>query len=355
MLISEDKIREIISSAIKSILDETNRIRQVRDNEYPKWQANLDDSFYSELKDSDKEFKEALKGTGADRDSVAFFKNVHKKTKDDVNNYQDVLTQNIKNREIQKGNPTAIPLKDLHVGDKVKKELEKNGLELEIKGKTFMYGNLKLPPSTMIINLTSAFDCPAADHCPFHVEKKGEGEGGCYAGDIENQYKDTELRNLRNEYTLERLTIRELLTLLDKYIMGAPQRIKRIRLSESGDFKSQEVVDFCDKLAGHLKAKYGISTTCYTRQAFDFTNCKNLIVNSSLTGNYIKGATRNYLVKHSKVAFDRVPDGLQIDKEHGKATFKCHCDCYKCSFCYNTKEENGEDPDIRTDVWVMKH
>ena len=352
MRINENKLRDIIRSVITEALNEANRIQRVKDEDYPKWQLNLDDSEYAKLKDDDKQYKETFK---LERDSIEPFKNVHKKAKDDINQYQAQLTKNIQDRLTKQGKETFIPSDELHVTDKVKKLLEDNGLEIEIKGKTFPYGNTKLPPSTMVVNLTSAFDCPAAEKCPFHVEKTGEGEGGCYAGQTEKQYKDTELRNLRNEYTLDKLTIKELLTLLDKYIMAAPQRIKRIRISESGDFKSQEVVDFCDKIAGHLKAKYGISTTCYTRQPFDFTKCKNLIVNSSLTGNYIKGADRNYLIKHSQAAFDKVPDGLQIDRERGKATFKCHCDCYKCNFCYNTKEENGEDPNIRTDVWVKKH
>ena len=347
-----NELRDIISSTISKALTEAERIRRVRDDEYPKWQINVDDEEYAKLKDDDKRFKETFK---LDRDSIDPFKTIHKNANKDVNDYQAQLTKNIQDRAIKNGEKTFVPSEELHVTDRVKKLLEKNGLELEVKGKTFPFGNKKLPPSTMIVNLTSAFDCPAAERCPFHVEKTGDGEGGCYAGNIEKQYKDTELRNLRNEYTFEKLTIRELLTLLDKYIMGAPQRIKRIRISESGDFKSQEVVDFCDKLAGHLYAKYGITTTCYTRQPFDFTNCKNLIVNSSLTGNYIKGAERNYLVKHSEAAFNRVPEGLHIDKEKGTATFKCHCDCYKCNFCYNRKEENGEDPNIRTNVWVKKH
>ena len=151
------------------------------------------------------------------------------------------------------------------------------------------------------------------------------------------------------------LTVKEILHLLDLYIKGSTVKIKNIRLSESGDFKSQEVVDFCEKLARHVEAKYGIRTTCYTHQHFDFTNCKSMIVNSSLPGEVIKGADRNYLVKFTQKAFDKVPEGLHIDETTGKATFKCHCDCYKCNFCYNRKEENGEHPNIRTDVWVLKH
>lgn len=79
---------------------------------------------------------------------------------------------------------------------------------------------------------------------------------------------------------MEKLTVKEILQLLDIYIKNAPIRIKTIRLSESGDFKSQEVVDFCEKMARHMEAKYGIRTACYTHQPFDFTKCTSMIVNS---------------------------------------------------------------------------
>ena len=62
-----------------------------------------------------------------------------------------------------------------------------------------------------------------------------------------------------------------------------------------------------------------------------------------------------FVLAKLQTLFDKVPEGLHIDEAAGKATFKCHCDCYKCNFCYNRKEENGEHPDIRTDVWVLKH
>ena len=53
--------------------------------------------------------------------------------------------------------------------------------------------------------------------------------------------------------------------------------------------------------------------------------------------------------------WELVPDGLVLEPYEAEiapqvlntqnGTFKCHCDCRKCNFCYNTKEENGEPAD----------
>lgn len=347
MILSEDKLRDLVRSVILESLDEANRIRRVRDDEYPSWQVDVDRETLSSIKDSDKEYNEKFNISGKNRaDRLKPLKSAHPKAESDLEKFQKELTQKLHKRLKDNGEDITVPLDDnIETTEAVKRRLSDAGIQMGVSGKVFMYGNTKLPPSTLIINLTSAFNCPAKE-CPLR-------QGVCYAGKDEKLYTNTTLRNLRNEVTLEKLTVKELLQLLDKYIMSAPVRIKNIRLSESGDFKSQEVVDFCEKMASHLLAKYGIRTTCYTRQKFDFTGCKNMIVNSSIPGEVIKGADRNYLVMFNKKQFEKLPEGLHID--NGKATFKCHCDCYKCNFCYNTKEENGEDPNIRTNVYVMKH
>ena len=125
--------------------------------------------------------------------------------------------------------------------------------------KTFSYGNTKVPENTLVVNLTTAFNCPS---------KNGDCQWGkrCYAHQTEVQYKDTEYRNLRNQHTLGMLSVKELLELVEAYIESAPNRIKFIRIHEDGDFKDQETLEFCDKLAGHLNAKYGIQTTAYTHR-----------------------------------------------------------------------------------------
>lgn len=352
-------MKVIINENQLNLLFETERIRRVRDDEYPKFQKDYSDKQFSFMKDYDdklnserkKEFKEnglEYNAKTDDIDSLKKYKSIDSNGSKVVDNLQKELTKNL----IGRLGTDKVSVDDIDVPNNIQKTLMKNGIEVSIKGKVFSFGNTKLPPSTMIVNLTTAFNCPSK--CPL---KKTV----CYAGKSEKQYKNNELRNLRNELFLEKLTVKEILKLLDAYIMNAPIRIKNIRISESGDFKSQEVVDFCDKIAGHIKAKYGIKTTCYTRQPFDFTNCKNLIVNSSVASeNFTKGADRNYIIC-SKDFFKKLPntnDGrpkeISINGKP-KMIYKCKCDCYKCNFCYNTKEENGEKPDMRTNVYVLKH
>ena len=368
-------LREEVNSFI---INETNRIQRLTDDDYPYPQVDLDMKDFAKMRDVDDAFnqkrREKMKAKGLptknfkpiDTQDTKFHSPQRGIPKAEIDDYQEELTQNVKNRAIEKTGSDFVNTDNMDLSPNVKEMLSKSGLELEVKGDVFVYGNHKLPADTMIVNLTSAFNCPSLN-CPLR-------QGVCYAGKGEKQYKHSELRNLRNQYTFEYLTVKEILQLLDMYIKAAPAKIHNIRISENGDFKSQEVVDFCDKLAGHVYAKYGIRTTCYTHQRFDFTNCNNMIVNSSLPREAIKGADRNYLVmlddrvkdkkgKEKKVGnkeFDSlIGDGkihTRINKRgEEEYYFKCSCDCKLCNFCYNTKEENGEPTDARVNVYVREH
>ena len=238
-------------------------------------------------------------------------------------------------------NDANIPYKELGVvSPSLKKDL-KNGLPLELKGKSFSYGNRKIPEDIMVINLTSAWDCPTTkDECPF--------KGVCYAREQEGNAhigKNLQLRNLRNQHMYKYLSGKEILKLIETYIEQAPVRIRYIRISEEGDFPDQDTLEFCDKLAGHIKAKYGIQAAAYTHRQLDYSKVKNIIINAS---DYrIKNATR-YFICTDKKSWAELPDGMSngetnpggIDTSNG--VFKCDCNCRKCYFCYRTKEENGE-------------
>ena len=333
----------LTESQIRNLF-ETAKIRPLTAKDYKYKQTPKDELDFVSYRQSDDDLNKALGLTGNDKiDRLANLRQPKKAREKELSILKDKITNDMQQRELAKGNSIVQNVDNINIPEAAKKQLSANGIELEVKGKIFSYGNTKLPPSTMIINLTSAFNCPST-HCQF----KG---GECYAQGLEKQYVDYELRNLRNELTFDKLTVKEILQLLDAYIQAATVKIDTIRLSESGDFKSQEVVDFCEKLARHIQAKYGIRTVAYTHQQFDFTNCKAMIVNSSLPRQAIKGATRNYLAIPAE-NFAKLPEGLVYNEKLGTYIFKCHCDCYKCNFCYNTKEENGEDPNLRTNVYA---
>ena len=261
---------------------------------------------------------------------------------DIINKLQDELTKIAQRRRAKEtgGDGTVIPRSE--IGD-VSKSIEnkvKDGLPLELKGKSFSFGNMKVPEDVMIINLTSAMNCPAAKlgECPFTEV--------CYARmEEKGPMANLQLRNLRNQHMYKYLSGKEILKLIETYIEQAPVRIRYIRISEDGDFPDQDTLNFCDKLAGHIKAKYGIQTAAYTHRQLDYSGVKNIIINAS---DYrIQNATR-YFICTDKESWAALPEGISdgstnpggVDTSNG--VFKCHCDCRKCYFCYRTKEENGE-------------
>lgn len=362
----------IVNSIIFEGIDETNRIQRIKPfeklkkgqksyNMMPIKQAEVDDAYFDTVDKEDDEYRKKFNLTKQNyksrRDPLTFPKGK------EVKELQQDLTQKVQQRATEKNGSkyvspdnfttdSDVKKKDktkIVVSQKIKDELSENGFELEIKGKTFVYGNTKLPNSTMIVNLTSAMNCPSLDVCKLYAKF-------CYAKKSNDRYHDQQLRDIRNELTFPYLTPREILKLVETYIERSKIRIKRIRISEDGDFKSQEQVKFIDKLAGHIYAKYGIRTVAYTNSRFDFTECQNLIVNASSP--LINGADRNYLAK-DKEFFDTLEYGgikERIDKKGElEKYFKCHCNCKLCDFCYRTKAENGENEDERINVYCELH
>ena len=297
---------------------------------------------FGKLKQADDDFNEKNKLSKKDRrDSGEEFRDARGYSKKVIDNLQSDLTGKAQERYMDAtGRDTPVIPKD-EIGKfspSVNKYL-KNGMDVAVKGKTFSYGNTKVPEDVMIINLTSAWNCPTTSgECPFKEV--------CYAKRAEGgRAAQLQLRNLRNQHVFKYLTGREILKLIETYIEQAPVHIRYARISEDGDFPDQQTLDFCDKLAGHIKAKYGIQTTAYTHRQLDYSNVKNILINAS---DYrIKGATR-YFICTDKKSWANLPEGMSdgstnpkgIDTTNG--VFKCMCDCRKCYFCYRTKEENGE-------------
>ena len=346
VILTEQQFKEYIKYCL---LKETAKIRPWTDADYGK--ANpyqIKDADFAAMKQADDEYNKEHGLTGDKKVNTAKKKYgiavpIPQKNIDAI---QSDLTDKVQQRykDATGREEATIPYEELGSvgGDKIKAELKKNGLALEIAGKSFAYGNQKLPESTMIVNLTSAWNCPSieAGECAFGKS--------CYARKAE--YKPApQLRNLRMQNAYKYLTAKEIIKLVEAYIEGAPVRIKNIRISEDGDFPDQQTVDFCDKLAGHLEAKYGIKTVAYTARVLDYSNVKNMIINAS---NYKIANPTRYFKAIPVKRWQQVPEGLVLepydadipqqvlDTQNG--TFKCHCDCRKCNFCYNRRQENGE-------------
>lgn len=343
VILTEEQFKQYIRHQIV----ETTGIRRWTDDDYKKANPNqIKDFDFAGSKRGDDEFKN-LTGKKPEKPTAkSKYENPDSLAQAKIDIVQDKLSKRVSNDYAKEHNgETSIPFEKLgnYKGDKkIAQLLKQHGLQVGIGGKTFSYGNTKLPENIMVINLTSAWNCPsiATGECPLGKI--------CYARKGESMYQHSQIRNLRNQFILPQLTIKELLELLETYIEQAPARIKYIRISEDGDFPDQETVDLCDKLAGHFMAKYGIQTTAYTHRHLDYTNCKNMIINMSDLS--ITGGDRYYLVASPK-QWEKIPEGYDSDN----GIFKCHCDCRQCSFCYQTKEQNGENQDVITKIYVEKH
>lgn len=344
-------IEECISNAVGNFLvNETNAIRPWRDDDYQKvnpFQVGdvSDEAYRNALDGSDNAFKEPIR-------------------QGEIDDYQRELTQRIR----QRSNTTHQPIKDYYrefnnlgrykaIGndtfakwsDKANSckandiNLKKGWLDTSVRGSVFSYGNKKLPRNTMIFNLTTAMNCPSK-LCKFFDT--------CYAKAGDNKNINPALSGLRNQFMLKYITIKELLKLIEMYIEYAPMRIKRIRLSESGDFSTQKQVDVAKKLAAHLKKKYNIDTVVYTAQPFDFSG-NELIVNAS--NEKVIGADRYFYARDLKtfneMGIDMTEDLKIKYMEDGQPYYMCPCECRKCNFCYRTRQENGENSEKLTIVW----
>lgn len=344
-------IEECISNAVENFLvNETNAIRPWEKKDYEKvnpFQVGdvSDEAYRNAPEGSDNAFKEPVR-------------------QGEIDDYQRELTQRIR----QRSNTTQQPIKDYYrefnnlgkykaIGndtfakwsDKANAcnandvNLKKGWLDTSVRGSVFSYGNKKLPRNTMIFNLTTAMNCPSK-LCKFFDT--------CYAKAGDNKNINPALSGLRNQFMLKYITIKEFLKLIEMYIEYAPMRIKRIRLSESGDFSTQQQVDVAKKLAAHLKKKYNIDTIVYTAQPFDFSG-NELIVNAS--NEKVIGADRYFYARDLKtfneMGIDMTEDLKIKYMEDGQPYYMCPCECRKCNFCYRTRQENGENSEKLTIVW----
>lgn len=344
-------IEECISNAVGNFLvNETNAIRPWGKKDYEKvnpFQVGdvSDEAYRNAPEGSDNAFKEPIR-------------------QGEIDDYQRELTQRIR----QRSNTTQQPIKDYYrefnnlgrykaIGndtfakwsDKANSckandvNLKKGWLDTSVRGSVFSYGNKKLPRNTMIFNLTTAMNCPSK-LCKFFDT--------CYAKAGDNKNINPALSGLRNQFMLKHITIKEFLKLIEMYIEYAPMRIKRIRVSESGDFSTQQQVDVAKKLAAHLKKKYNIDTVVYTAQPFDFSG-NELIVNAS--NEKVIGADRYFYARDLKtfneMGIDMTEDLKIKYMEDGQPYYMCPCECRKCNFCYRTRQENGENSEKLTIVW----
>ena len=100
-------------------------------------------------------------------------------------------------------------------------------------GSVFAYGNSKLPKNTLIVNLSSAQNCPSK---ALGICKVADV---CYALKAERIYSNYKNKNLTVEPWIQSVPTADIKQLMTAYIDNASEKIEYIRLNEAGDFKDQ--------------------------------------------------------------------------------------------------------------------
>lgn len=169
-------------------------------------------------------------------------------------------------------------------------------------------GNIKIGNDTLILNMTSATDCPskALGLCKI--------PGKCYAMKAEKLYP--QVLPYRRAQTLQwdKYTAAELGAGILQMLRGAKKaRVKYLRFSEAGDFRTQGDVDKMSELADYLNT-FGIRVYGYTARCdLDFSRVSsNMVVNGS-----------GFMVHNS---FTAVAKGSQ-------QSLMCPGNCRNCKIC----------------------
>jgi hypothetical protein len=177
-------------------------------------------------------------------------------------------------------------------------------------------GNSKIGKDTFILNITSATDCPTKKLGLCKIPKY------CYA--LQPELRWTGVRNVlkfRRKQTeiFDCLSASEIAKqIVEKVGRKKIVKIKYLRISEAGDFRSQEDLNKISEIADLLE-KDGIRVYGYTaRTDLNYSNIsKNLVMNGSY-----------FMVDNSFVPVRQYTEG----------GVKCQGNCRICNLC---KEKNG--------------
>lgn len=186
---------------------------------------------------------------------------------------------------------------------------------LEVKA-----GNIKVPTSTAIFNMTPAVRCYA--HALGLCQAFGpRGKHVCYAKKAENFRPNVlEYRNRQAAYWQECSAASfardfAAIQLRKRKPFGA------LRLNESGDFRGQDDVRKAESIAGQL-AKSGVTVYCYTARAdLDFCRCLHLKVQGSNW--YGRGLQGTFKMIEKETVTSHVLQGHNV----------CPGDCKICDRC----------------------
>lgn len=190
------------------------------------------------------------------------------------------------------------------------------------KGCMFSEGNIKIPNTHLIVNLTSGH------HCPSDALGMCAVSNICYAKKCERLRPTYLAKNLAVEDWLATASDEDIYAMIVAYVLTAKHTITHIRLNEAGDFRNQEQVDQFSRIAKRLRDEHGIITYGWSaRKDLDFTNVEFLLNGSS---EEVHGAIR---------VFKAVPK--DVFKALPKTAMTCGgsrgLNCRHCHVCHQNK------------------
>ena len=177
-------------------------------------------------------------------------------------------------------------------------------------------GNAKIGKDTLILNITSATDCPTKKLGLCKISKY------CYALQPEVRWTDKvtgvlKSRRMQTKIFDELSSMDIAYQILKKAIRKRRIKIKYVRISECGDFRNQKDVNKISKIAELIKES-GIRVYGYTaRRDLSYSSISdNLILNGS------------YFMMHNRF----VPV-----RQYSEGSIRCKGNCRICNLCKQKK------------------
>jgi len=200
---------------------------------------------------------------------------------------------------------------------------------MKINNFEYTNGNRKIGKDTIIVNMGTATNCPAASMCKFSnksTDKKCKNK--CYALKAERIYPQVlPFRKRQEKYWLNNTAeqIAEDIK-ITAYVHGTTI-IKYVRINEAGDFHTIDCVKKLIKIA-ELNKKIKFYTYTHRKDLIDQITIKDLP----------KNLTINLSFKSDKENFNTFTTIEDINPN--KKILKCASDCRNCKLC-TTKGRKG--------------
>lgn len=171
-------------------------------------------------------------------------------------------------------------------------------------------GNGKLPKSTLIFNMGTAFDCPSAKSGQCAVRDI------CYALKAEIAYKAVYPYRQRQSQYWQSISASDFIDEVQSLSAVKRGKVKHLRFNESGDISNQDEVYKVAEIAKGLSA-IGIQVYIYTaRTDLDLSPI-------------IKSGAGLNLSNDSTIGGNR----FKVVSEFSDKGLKCKADCTKCQLC----------------------